>query len=576
MSEGQSDLIDGVLSANRTREADSARAQVVAIASGQSGVGKTNIATNLAIALSTRGLRVCVLDADARPANIHALLGYTPKLTLEHLLASDARRVEDVLAVGPSGIKVLPNAVGIADYVSLDEAQQHRLIMALDELERRFDYILIDTAAGVRNTVLYFLQAAQHTLMVITPEPKTLSGAFAMLQALAKRGGVRPVHVLVNMARDYEESRNVFLRFASTVEKYLRIRIEYLGFIRIDETVTSSVELKRPVILLKRRAPASRCFFELAADLARHSADWKSTGSFAQFWVGLSRRRAQERVAGPSTDEFRRPPTGELQRPATGEWDRPRSAAGRPRPATGELARPPAADAQTPATGEFPRPKAALSEEPKLSRYTITRAAQGLIADEKVPPDDAETFLSGLINEFTERFGRYPFRLRDVLAHSLELEDYPRAEIRHLAMLLDDLYEKRHQRPIHGLESSVMRLFAHAADSEERIVQLAEQLRTHYQARFGKPLHDPAADLLARARTGQQTEEDLGRLVTELADIYQERFGRPALPRPAGPHMEELRELVATAITGQRRVLTELEGVLARLDQIRPDAAVPG
>lgn len=527
MSDDQNHLLDSVTARPRRPNGEPVRAHVVAIASGQAGVGKTNIAMNLAIALSTRGLRVCVLDADARPANIHALLGYTPRLTLEHLMASDSRTIDDVLADGPSGIKVLPNAAGIADYVSLDEDQQHRLLRALDSLERRFDYIFIDTAAGVRNTVLYFLQAAQHTLMVLTPEPKTLSGAFATLQALGRRGGLRPVHVLVNMVRDYEESRNVFRRFASTVEKYLRLRVDYLGFIRIDETVTSSVELKRPVILLKHRAPASRCFFELAADLVRQSATWKTTASFAQFWLRL---------------------TGQPHAPEPTEH---------------------------PPTGEFRRPRIEPPPEPKLSRYTITRAALSLVEDKDVQPDDAEVFLSGLLRAFTDRFGRYPFKIRDVLLHVLELDDYPRAEIRQLAMLLDDLHERRYQRPIHGLESSVMRLFALVTDSDERIVQLAEQLRTHYQTRFGKRLFDPVVEVLTEARSEQRADEELAALVRELAEVYEERFGKSALTPTPSPDLAELRRVVETALADQRRLLSELEGVLTRLDELRPEPSEP-
>ncbi|MGD8642655.1 MAG: P-loop NTPase [Chromatiales bacterium] len=564
MSEGLTREVHNELSSTMTPSGDPARARVIAIASGQTGVGKTNIATNLAIALSTRGLRVCVLDADSRPANVHALLGYTPHLTLEHLMGSDSRSIDDVLANGPSGIKVLPNAGVIADYLTLDETRQHRLLMGLDSLERRFDYIFIDTAAGVRNSVLDFLRAAQHTLMVLTPDPKTLSGAFAVLQALARRGRVRPVHVLINMAADYEESSKVYRRFASTVEKYLHLRVDYLGFIRVDETVTSSVELKRPVILLKHRAPASRCFFELAADLVRQSGSWRSMPSFAQFWSRLTPRRSEaERTERPSTDEFARPPTGELPTTRTGEFRRPEpSTLIRPTISESDTAAPPAARPEAPA----PQPP---KDEPRLSRYTITRAARGLIEDEEVQPDDAETFLSGLIDAFAERFERYPFRLRDVLVRFLELEDYPRAEIRHLAMLLEDLYEKRYQRPIHGLESSVMRLFAHAADSEERVMQLAEQLRAHYLARFGKRLYEPASEVLSEARAEKLSRSELGQLVRDLAEIYEQRFGHSALGAAGLSEVDELRREVQSAITDQRRILGELERILARLDGLR-------
>lgn len=282
-------------------------AYTLAIASGRSGVGKTNIATNLGIALAARGHRVCILDADARPANLQALLGYYPRQTLDHLITDPQCTLDAVLATGPSGVRVLPVASVLADHLSLDPDQQGRLMDAVEALESRFDFLLVDTAAGVRNTSLQFLAAAQHILLVLTPDPKSLSASFAMLQALARKGPVHPVHVLVNMAATPEVGRDVYRRFAATVEKYLRLKVGFLGQIPEDETVVSSVELQRPVVLLKHTAPASRGFYELAADLLHILGNRPPRVRFSAYWRRVPTSAVQEARRSEVTAEHPRP-----------------------------------------------------------------------------------------------------------------------------------------------------------------------------------------------------------------------------------------------------------------------------
>jgi len=145
-------------------------AHVIAISSGKGGVGKTNIATNLGITLASHGKRVCIFDADTNLANINILLNINPPYTLQQVLSGE-KEIEDILVDGPAGLQIVPAASGIAEFIQLGRVQQERLLAALKQLESRFDYLLIDTAAGISDSVLNFLQAAPYTVLMITPEP---------------------------------------------------------------------------------------------------------------------------------------------------------------------------------------------------------------------------------------------------------------------------------------------------------------------------------------------------------------------------------------------------------------------
>lgn len=486
-------------------------AHTLAIASGRSGVGKTNIATNLGIALAARGHRVCILDADARPANLHALLGHAPRHTLDDLLDDTPRSLDEVLAEGPGGLRVLPLASALADHLSLTPEQQRRLMSAAEELESRFDFLLVDTAAGVRNTALQFLGAAQHILLVITPEPNTLSAAFALLQALARRGPVHPVHVLVNMAADPEAAQAAYGRFAATVEKYLRLKVGLLGQIPEDETVISSVELQRPVVLLKHSAPASRGFYDLAADLLRVLGTRPPRTHFSTYWRRLPTSAAQERPRAEVTAEH-------------------------PRPVIPPAGPPPARAAD-------------------LSRRQLLEAGLRLIAEPGTRGGDAEALLQPLIEAYAERFRRYPLDLEQALLRSLELKDFPGREIRRLVQTLESRYERRHGKFVQPLETTLVRLFAQVQDSGEQIEQLVRRLTEHYRERYGGELIDTAAATLSRAQAGGYDREALAGLISGLQAAYAARHGAP----PAGI---ELRPLVQ-AVLEQHQALGAALAALA-------------
>ncbi len=237
--------------------------RVIAVTGGKGGVGKTSVSINLAIAMSKSGSKVCLLDGDTGLANINIMLGLYPAYTLEHLFTGE-KSIQDIVLEGPEGIQIIPGASGFAQCVELDVGQQQRLVTSIRAIEPHYDYMLVDTAAGISPTVLHFIAASQVAVVVVTPEPTSLTDAFSLLKVLKRRGYRRKVQIVVNMVANASQAKKVFQRFAQAVSKYLEMDAEYIGSIWMDESMRAAVNLQRPVTLYPKSDPSARCFYRLA------------------------------------------------------------------------------------------------------------------------------------------------------------------------------------------------------------------------------------------------------------------------------------------------------------------------
>ncbi len=239
--------------------------QVLAVCSGKGGAGKTTLTVNLGIALSRLGLRVCLLDADTNLANINILLRETPMYTLQDVIAG-SKTLSDIL-ISAHGISLIPSASGITGFSGLDACQQQGLLEALLQLEQRYDVILVDTAAGVQDVILSFIEAAQQSVVVVTPEPTSLTDAFSLLRMLRKRQYQQRINVVVNQAASELGARQVFRRFATAVTRYIGYHVAYLGYVIRDELVASAVCAQVPVRVCRPTAASSRCYDQLAVHM---------------------------------------------------------------------------------------------------------------------------------------------------------------------------------------------------------------------------------------------------------------------------------------------------------------------
>ena len=266
---------------------------VIAITSGKGGVGKSSIAVNLGISLAKTGARVCIFDADTGLANVNILLGLTPQFSLEHVLFG-AKTIEEVMLEAPHGLKVIPGANGISECVTLHPRQQLRLTRELGRIESEFDYLLLDTAAGIADSTLDFVGSAHQTMVVVTPEPTSLTDAFSLIKLMHRRRATMNYQVVVNMCSNVAQAREVFHRFAAAVEKYIGVRPSFLGHLLRDESLRVAVTLQSPVALFPDTDPSSRSFMRLTDALKQAVDGSRPSSGFTGFW---QRQFRQEQLA---------------------------------------------------------------------------------------------------------------------------------------------------------------------------------------------------------------------------------------------------------------------------------------
>ena len=261
--------------------------RVIAVTSGKGGVGKTNIVTNLAYSLARKGKKVLVLDADLNLANVDVLLGLTPKFNLHHVLIGE-KRLRDILIKAPGGFQILPASSGIMELADLSEEQKLFFLSEISALGNIIDIMLIDTAAGINNNVIYFTLAAQEKVVVLTPEPTSLTDAYAMIKVLSSLHDVKRFRILVNSARTEKEALAVFRQLTLVSDRFLgSLSLDYLGFIPYDNKLPQAVRSQRLVVDMSPRSTSSGKFFDLAEQLIQEEPEPHTDGNIKFFWKGL-------------------------------------------------------------------------------------------------------------------------------------------------------------------------------------------------------------------------------------------------------------------------------------------------
>ncbi|AJC44668.1 MULTISPECIES: P-loop NTPase [Xanthomonas] len=270
------------LSATRSEPLGPVR--TIAVTGGKGGVGKTNISVNLSMALADMGKRTLLLDADLGLANVDVLLGLTPKFTVADLVAGRCT-LEEVLIDMPNGLMVVPAASGRRYMAELPPAQHVGLVNVFSELQRELDVMIVDTAAGITDSVLTFCQAAQDAVVVVCDEPASITDAYALIKVLSRERGVDRVQIVANMVRDLNEGRLLYDKLSRVCEKFLGdVSLNYLGCVPQDDWLRLSVQRQQPVVKAYPSSPSAQAISEIARRTARWQAPTAPRGN-VEFFV---------------------------------------------------------------------------------------------------------------------------------------------------------------------------------------------------------------------------------------------------------------------------------------------------
>lgn len=245
-------------------------ARVITVTSGKGGVGKSSIAVNLAIQLSRLGKRVIIFDADFGLANVEVMLGVRPQFNLADLMFR-GKTLEEIIARGPEGIGFISGGSGIQEMARMTREQVIYLTQRLVELDSVADIILIDTGAGIADVVLEFVAASSEVLLVATPEPTSITDAYALLKTLNRRADFSredtSIKMISNRIENETEGKNLYDKMSFIVNKFLNIQPEFLGMIPRDDAMPKAVMHQQPVTLAYPNTPAAKAIRTIAVKL---------------------------------------------------------------------------------------------------------------------------------------------------------------------------------------------------------------------------------------------------------------------------------------------------------------------
>ncbi len=248
-------------------QANIRQARVITVTSGKGGVGKSSTAINLAMQFRKQGKSVIIFDADFGLANIEVMFGAIPKYNLADMIFR-GKDFKDIIVKGPEDIGFISGGSGINGLSNMNRDQVGYLVYKLKELETLTDIIIIDTGAGISDSVLEFVAASQEVILVTTPEPTSITDAYALLKALNNRSGFEKentiIKVLANRESNYDEGRNLFNKLGLVVEKFLKMDLKFLGIIPNDNNMSKAVISQKPVSMLYPNSESAKAYEEVA------------------------------------------------------------------------------------------------------------------------------------------------------------------------------------------------------------------------------------------------------------------------------------------------------------------------
>lgn len=209
--------------------------KIIAVTSGKGGVGKSSIVSNMAYLLSSMGRLTYIFDADLSLGNIDVMFGMVPKFNVRDLIEGK-KRITDVVADGPFGIKIIPATSGVAELSNLTMEERQILLSSFQEIPE-YDFLIVDTSAGLSSNVVYFNAISEDVFIIVTPDPASLTDSYAVVKALRSKTGQKTFHILANLVRDEKEGLDIFKKIVTVADRFLDVYLNFFGFIPADNNV---------------------------------------------------------------------------------------------------------------------------------------------------------------------------------------------------------------------------------------------------------------------------------------------------------------------------------------------------
>lgn len=343
----------------------------------------------------------------------------------------------------------MPAASGIAEFSDLTTKQRRILTANLKALEKHFDYLIIDTAAGIDNTVQEFVRAAHTSIVVVSQEPTSLTDAFALLRVIKSKGDPGPIYAMINRVASYGESAEIYKRFASAVRKYLKMTPKYIGYVADDPEIRQSIINQQPIVIAKPHSAGSRCLYTLANGIEKHFKDSPVSNSFAEYW---ETQETQEKQA--ASDKV----TQKVRSSAVNKREIQQSNA-------------------APDWGDLMDVVNRQLKTTDLSQHQVAHS------------------IETLINSYVERYEHLPFDAEQMLTDKLKRDDYPKTSLRKIVQKMESLYEERYKQTMRNSTDEMLQFLASATEAEEQYVQLAQLLNRGFHRRFKKNLFEEISSI---------------------------------------------------------------------------------
>jgi len=269
--------------------------KVITVTGGKGGVGKTTVSANLAVSMAARGRDVMLVDADLGLANVDVMLGLRTRFHLGHVIQGECT-LEDAIVTGPHGLQVVPAASGYKRMANLSSAEHAGIVRAFSDLYHQVEVLVVDTAAGLHDSVMTFSQAAQHVLVVVCDEPASITDAYALIKVLSREHGVQRFHILANQTRKSGEGPALFEKIKRVCDRFLNVTLEFAGSVPFDDYLRRAVQRQAAVVDAYPASISSMALKNLATKADKWSAPQGARGHL-EFFV---ERMVGARI-GPST-----------------------------------------------------------------------------------------------------------------------------------------------------------------------------------------------------------------------------------------------------------------------------------